>query len=204
MSQNNKQIILVTGGVRSGKSSYAQRLVSQYGDNVRYIATAESKDKEMEKRIILHRQNRPQSWKTVEEPIYLSKLLIAGDSHHPFIENQTTEEVATLIDCITLWTSNLLLQKDEQDKELWETENGRKRVEKMIDDFLNALTSYHYPVIIVTNEVGWGGIEMSTLGRVYQDILGWTNQKIAKTADEVYMVVSGVPIQIKGGLKDDK
>jgi len=201
LSQHDKKIILVTGGIRSGKSSFAQRLVQPYGDHVRYIATAEAKDEEMEKRIGIHRQNRPKSWQTVEEPLHLAKLFYEDESDDS--EKQTNQEVASLIDCITLWTSNLLLQKGEQDEELWETEEGRKKVETMIDDFLHALTVYRYPVIIVTNEVGWGGIEMSALGRVYQDILGWTNQKIANMADEVYLVVSGIPVQLKGGIRND-
>lgn len=201
MSQNDKKIILVTGGIRSGKSSFAQRLVQPYGDHVRYIATAQAKDEEMEKRIVIHRQNRPKSWRTLEEPIHLAKLFYEDRSDD--FDKQMNQEVASLIDCITLWISNILLQKDEQGKELWETEEGQKKVESMIDDFLHALTGHRYPVIIVTNEVGWGGIEMNPLGRVYQDILGWTNQKISNIADEVYMVVSGIPVLLKGGIRND-
>lgn len=197
MTQNdnhdNNQVIFITGGVRSGKSSFAQRLAAESGKPVRYIATAEAKDKEMEKRIQNHRQDRPESWMTVEEPIYLARLF---QWNH--IEENLNPPAISLIDCITLWISNLLLQRDEDKKEYWETNLGLERVNEMVDEFLATIQSYPFPVIIVTNEVGLGGIEMSPLGRVYQDILGWTNQKIARIASEVYFVASGIPLQIKG------
>lgn len=81
-----------------------------------------------------------------------------------------------MIDCITLWTTNLLLQKDNDGKECWESEEGIKFFEAKVDSFVEALKNYNQPVVIVTNEVGWGGIEIYPLGRVYQDMLGFTNQ----------------------------
>lgn len=185
MSHQDKKIILVTGGVRSGKSKLAQELISTIGEEVRYIATAETKDKEMEKRIRLHKQNRPYTWQTIEEPTNLAKYF-------------NTETSVTLIDCVTIWVSNLLLLNDDKGKEYWESDEGLKEVELKIDYFISSLNSYPSSVVLVTNEVGWGGIAMSPLGRVYQDILGWTNQKLASVADEVYFVVSGIPMKIKG------
>lgn len=192
MSHQDHKIILVTGGVRSGKSRYAQELVSKYNKQVRYIATAEAKDEEMENRVQLHRENRSDSWLVVEEPIHIEKLFNMNE------DTFDSEEYVTLVDCITLWTSNLLLQKDEEGKELWEIENGIKVFEEKVDSFISALKLYNKLVVIVTNEVGWGGIQMSSLGRLYQDLLGWTNQKIAAVADDVYMVVSGIPLKVKG------
>lgn len=186
MSHQDKKIILVTGGVRSGKSKFAQELISTIGKEVRYIATAEAKDKEMEKRIRLHKQNRPCTWQTIEEPTNLEKYF-----------NTEIKEI-TLIDCVTIWVSNLLLLNDNKGKEYWESDKGLKEVELKIDYFISSLKSYPCSVVLVTNEVGWGGIAMSPLGRAYQDILGWTNQKLASAADEIYFVVSGIPMKIKG------
>ncbi len=198
MYQKDKKIILVTGGVRSGKSRFAQELAIQYGNQVRYIATAEAKDNEMEKRILLHKKNRPNTWLTIEEPLELAKLFKNrySNNHRDTLFDRNSDEVLTLIDCITIWTSNLLLQESEGN-DVWKTENGLKKVEGIVDDFLISLQNYPYSIIIVTNEVGWGGIAMNSLGRVYQDFLGWTNQKIAAIADEVYLVASGIPIKIK-------
>lgn len=189
LAQDNK-IIIVTGGVRSGKSSFAQKLVLDYDKQVRYIATAEGNDDEMKKRIKHHKEHRPSTWEIVEETINIDEL---------FTNNQdNTEDKITMIDCITLWTTNLLLQKDNDGKECWESEEGIKFFEAKVDSFVEALKNYNQPVVIVTNEVGWGGIEIYPLGRVYQDMLGFTNQKLAAVADEVYLVTCGIPMQIKG------
>lgn len=196
MSHQVKKIILVTGGVRSGKSKFAQELVSTMGKEVRYIATAEAKDKEMEKRIRLHKQNRPYTWQTLEEPINLVKYFNTESIISEM--SQTEIKKITLIDCVTIWISNLLLLNDDKGKEYWESAKGLKEVELKIDYFISSLKNYPSSVVLVTNEVGWGGIAMSPLGRAYQDILGWTNQKLASTADEVYFVVSGIPMKIKG------
>lgn len=197
MSHQVKKIILITGGVRSGKSKFAQELISTMGKEVRYIATAEAKDKEMEKRVNLHKQNRPSTWQTLEEPINLVKYF-NSESRISKMSKETEINEVTLIDCVTIWVSNLLLQNKDKGKEYWESDKGLKEVELQIDYFISSLKNYPNSVVLVTNEVGWGGIAMSPLGRVYQDILGWTNQKLASIADEVYLVVSGIPMIIKG------
>lgn len=190
MSNQKNKIILVTGGVRSGKSSYAQKLVLDSNKQVRYIATAEGNDAEMKKRIKHHKENRPTTWEIVEEPINIDDLFEVTDNYD--------EDKITMVDCITLWTTNLLLQKDADGKEYWETDAGIISFEDKVDSFITALKNYDKPVVLVTNEVGWGGIEITPLGRAYQDMLGFTNQKLAAVADEVYLVVTGIPMQIKG------
>jgi len=194
-----KKIILITGGIRSGKSKFAQELINTIGEGIRYIATAEVKDKEMEKRVQLHKQNRPSAWEILEEPINIEKYFnpeLKVDKTP--IETKTERTAVTLIDCVTIWVANLLLQSEDKGVEYWESDNGLKEVELQINNFISSLISHPSSVVLVTNEVGWGGIAMSPLGRVYQDILGWTNQKLASIADEVYFVVSGIPMKIKG------
>jgi len=191
LSQGEKRIILVTGGIRSGKSRFAQKLVADLSVSVRYIATAEARDEEMKKRVHLHQANRPSSWPTVEEPLNLASLFTSSAI-------QTEQAMVTLIDCITVWVSNMLLQRDISDIEYWESNAGIKEVENNVDQFISAILTYPKSIVIVTNEVGWGGIALSPLGRVYQDILGWTNQKIAAAADEVYFVAAGLPLVLKG------
>jgi len=195
MLKVNRRIVLITGGIRSGKSRFAQQLANSLNKQVLYIATAEAKDKEMEERILLHKQNRPTSWLVEEEPIEIAKLLSLRTALDKNITSSL--DIVVLIDCITIWVSNLLLQKDNNGKEFWQTKQGLKAVEKTIEQFLYQLNKIPYPVIAVTNEVGWGGIEINPLGRKYQDILGWTNQKIAALANEAYFVVAGIPLQIK-------
>ncbi|MFV9510151.1 bifunctional adenosylcobinamide kinase/adenosylcobinamide-phosphate guanylyltransferase [Tepidibacillus sp. LV47] len=189
MSFPQAKIILVTGGVRSGKSSFAQSLASQYERQVRYIATAEAKDEEMRKRILHHQKNRPTNWKVIEEPIWIDQYFAPNE--------KASADTVTLLDCVTVWVSNLLLQKDPMGKEMWESEKGVKKVEEQIERFIHALRETNHKAILVTNEVGFGGIEMNVLGRIYQDLLGWTNQKLAKVADQVYLVVAGIPMLIK-------
>jgi len=188
------KIILITGGVRSGKSSFAQSLASQYERQVRYLATAEAKDEEMRRRIVHHQKNRPTSWNVIEEPIWIDQYFVPNE--------KVSADTVTLLDCVTVWISNLLLQKDSMGKEMWESKQGVKIVEEQIDRFIQTLMKANQPTILVTNEVGFGGIEMNVLGRIYQDLLGWTNQKLAKVADQVYLVVAGIPMLIKDDEKE--
>ncbi|WP_339061496.1 bifunctional adenosylcobinamide kinase/adenosylcobinamide-phosphate guanylyltransferase [Tepidibacillus marianensis] len=189
MSFPQTKIILITGGVRSGKSSFAQSLASHYERQVRYLATAEAKDEEMRRRIVHHQKNRPTSWNVIEEPIWIDQYFAPNE--------KASADTVTLLDCVTVWISNLLLQKDSMGKEMWESKQGVKIVEEQIDRFIQTLMKTNQPTILVTNEVGFGGIEMNVLGRIYQDLLGWTNQKLAKVADQVYLVVAGIPMLIK-------
>jgi len=196
-----KKIILLTGGVRSGKSRYAQELAKEY-QRVRFIATAQSLDEEMEKRIKNHQLNRPKDWLLIEEPLKIKDYFLAERNGSLFEREKRIGGISsydvTILDCITLWISNLLLQPANSGKELWETEEGLKLVEKEVLELVEILRGHPLPVIIVTNEVGLGGVQLSPLGRVYQDILGWTNQQLAFVSDEVYLLLSHIPLKIKG------
>ena len=166
-----KNITLITGGVKSGKSSYAVKLAMQYDKPRIFIATAEAFDDEMQKRINRHKQERGINFKTIEEHIHLSKAL-----------KSSTGSIC-IIDCITVWINNLLYYEKIEEIEL----------------FLDTLKEPPCDVVIVSNEVGMGIIPDNKLSRKYADLLGATNQKIAKTADNVIFMVSGIPLYIKKG-----
>ena len=174
----NPRLIFVTGGARSGKSQFAQDLAhSQKGSTV-FIATAEARDDEMRKRIASHRRARPSGWDTVEEPRHLGQAVQECAGAYDIL----------LIDCLTLWISNLLTNNP-----LPETE-----IEREIQSLVNSCKTESSTVIIVSNEVGMGIVPVDSLTRLYRDIVGRANQDIASEADEVYLVVSGIPVQIKG------
>jgi adenosylcobinamide kinase / adenosylcobinamide-phosphate guanylyltransferase len=170
-------IELILGGARSGKSSLAEDLAIKTGLDVTYIATAQAKDSEMQTRILLHQQRRPSHWQLVEEPIKLSSVLAA----------HAKEGKLLLVDCLTLWLSNNLLQPDWQ--QLWEKE---KR------DMLELLPSLASPIILVGNETGLGVIPMGELSRNFVDENGWLHQDLAKICDRVIFTVAGLPMVLKG------
>ena len=169
------KIIFITGGARSGKSALAQKLANGLSRKVTYIATAQARDKEMELRIKIHRKNRPSHWKTVEREKNITELLvrIAGQSE------------VILLDCLTLLISNLLL-------------SGEKKILKEIKQLVNEVKKAEVTVLIVSNEVGMGLVPPYPLGRAYRDLLGKTNQVLAAEADRVYLLVAGLPMDIKG------
>jgi adenosylcobinamide kinase/adenosylcobinamide-phosphate guanylyltransferase len=169
------RVVLITGGSRSGKSRFAQRLALEWSFPVIYLATASAEDEEMKIRIKKHQQSRPSDWRTIEEKNDLIGVLTS------------LREVSTvIIDCLTLWISNLLFQglKDEEILE------RAQRLKEFIS------TSDHR-VILITNEVGWGIVPASKLGRRFRDLQGMVNQIMAEGADEVYLMVSGLPLKIK-------
>lgn len=166
-------IIFITGGARSGKSEYAVSKAKKTKNKVAFIATCTSDDEEMLKRIELHKKARPKEWETIEEGIDLTNAI--RRSKKPII----------IIDCLTLWIANLMSSKMdvmEKSKELLYTLNKLKKI-----------------IIIVSNEVGLGIVPENKLAREFRDIAGFVNQRIANTADEVYLLVSGIPVKIKGG-----
>lgn len=167
--------ILITGGVRSGKSRFAQELASWGGLPVLYLATASPRDPEMEERIKAHRESRPKDWKTVEEGREVLKVMRDLPDPHTVV-----------LDCITLWISNLL-------------EDGFS--DQGILERAKALASYipgcPHRVILVTNEVGWGVVPAYPLGRRFRDLQGTVNQLLAQVADEVYLMVAGIPLRLK-------
>jgi adenosylcobinamide kinase/adenosylcobinamide-phosphate guanylyltransferase len=177
-------IIFITGGVRSGKSAFAEQLARETSDSVLYVATGVNTDKEMEQRIIAHQERRPASWGLLE---------VAYDVHRSVSSYHVYDVV--LFDCVSTWVSNLLLQVPE---EQWREAQVTQAIYEKVNEWLTHLGNYSGTIIVVSSEVGLGGVAMSRLGRWFQDVLGTINQQIAARADEVYAVLSGIPWKIKG------
>jgi adenosylcobinamide kinase / adenosylcobinamide-phosphate guanylyltransferase len=168
-------ITFILGGARSGKSAYALREASLFGGAKAFIATAEGLDQEMEERIARHKAERGPSWTTFEEPINIKKVL----------ENIRTKYPVVLIDCLTLWVSNLL--------------HGELNVEDEFEDLVAALRDCpDSHIYIISNEVGMGIVPEYALARTYRDRLGILNKMIAAIASTVILMVAGIPLQIKG------
>ncbi|WP_417808999.1 bifunctional adenosylcobinamide kinase/adenosylcobinamide-phosphate guanylyltransferase [Thioclava sp.] len=165
------RILLVTGGARSGKSVLAEERTLMLGSPAHYIATAQAFDGEMAARIATHRDRRGPEWHTHEAPLDLLDALRA------------TDDAPRLVDCLTLWLSNLMLAEMD-----WES-----RARKMIA----ALPDLQQPVVFVTNEVGMGIVPDTPLARAFRDGAGTLNQWIATIADEVILSVSGLPLKVK-------
>ena len=161
-------MILITGVIKSGKSSYALELVQKYPRKA-FIATAEPFDEEMKQRIKKHKQERDSSYDTYEEPLEVASLL-----------PKLTDYDVILVECITTWLSNLLYYE--------------KDIEKYTESFMNNLTGKE---VIITNEVGLGIVPIDPLSRRYTDAIGKLNSKLARKADEVYLMVSSIPVKIK-------
>lgn len=178
------KIILVTGGTRSGKSTFAEQYVTQAGGKVAYIATAQAADEEMRFRVALHRRRRPAAWQTFEAP-YDADRVLAGAV-------QTADQV--LFDCLTIYVSNLLLAMDEQ---LTDREERCRQVLAQIDKLIVRAKSGPATVVFVTNEAGMGIVPNNPLAREYRDIAGLVNQKVAAGADEVYLVICGLAVELK-------
>lgn len=175
------RIVLVTGGARSGKSRFAEQYAASFGDSIAYIATAQVLDAEMQDRVTLHRNQRPAEWQTFEAAVAAEQAI-----------NKAAEFNAIIFDCLTIYTSNLLLNERSVDLEL-----RRHNVLCQIDLVLQAATDNLAPVVFVTNEVGQGIVPDNALSREYRDLAGWVNQKVAAAAAEVYLVVCGVPVELK-------
>jgi len=169
---------LILGGTRSGKSALAQQRAGQSGLAVTYIATARLLDREMAERIIRHRQARPAGWQVVEEPLALAQALQA---------NAATDR-CLLVDCLTLWLSNLLAASEE-----------RLLDEKQaLLETLPALPGY---LILVSNEVGQGIVPVNSLARRFRDEAGWLHQALAHCCDRVTLTVAGLPLTLKDTTK---
>ncbi|HWR40044.1 MAG TPA: bifunctional adenosylcobinamide kinase/adenosylcobinamide-phosphate guanylyltransferase [Patescibacteria group bacterium] len=178
------KVILVTGGARSGKSTFAEQLAAQAAGPVAYIATAQVYDEEMRHRVDLHQERRPAHWQTYEAPYHADTVLeeaLQGPAQ------------AVLFDCLTLYTTNLLLQLAESVSR----EQRAAQILAAIDRLLAAARQGTAPVIFVTNEVGMGIVPENPLAREYRDIAGWVNQRAAVAADQVYLVVCGLATEIK-------
>ena len=165
---------MVTGGQRSGKSVFAENMALDKSPHPTYLATARVFDDEMRKRVKIHQKRRGGHWRNIEVPLSIEALEFSQDE-------------VVLVDCLTFWATNWLFDKNEN-----------------IDEALNALknqiellTDSGVTLIIVTNEIGLGGISPNSLQRKFADLQGMINQYVSSIADEVYMVVSGIPLKIK-------
>ncbi|MEW6189245.1 MAG: bifunctional adenosylcobinamide kinase/adenosylcobinamide-phosphate guanylyltransferase [Actinomycetota bacterium] len=169
------KLILMLGGARSGKSTYAEELAAELGDKVVYLATGRNIDDEMLERIEEHRRRRSSNWKTVEVDSDLAATICEyGD-----------EADVILVDCLTLYVSNLLESQPE------------KTILKSIEDLVENIRDIDSTVIFISNEVGMGIVPPYPLGRIYRDLLGKVNQLIAEASDEVYLLIAGIPWRLK-------
>lgn len=173
-----KRLTLILGGARSGKSSLAESLAQKRGgDAVLFVATAEARDDEMRARIAHHRAVRRAGWTTIESPREIARAL-----------QSTARADVVLLDCATLWASNVLLADENAATETMMRE---------VDELLAWHRASASEMIIVSNEVGMGIVPDNELGRAYRDLLGAVNRKLAEAADEVFYLVAGLPIEIK-------
>lgn len=173
--------IFITGGARSGKSAFAEKLARDLGTSLCYLATAQRLDSEMNERVRRHQERRGTEWTTIEEPIHLSQALARCDGQYQ----------AVLVDCLTLWLSNLLLKYEEA------ADNPEERIQEDVQRLKSTLQGMVTPVILVSNEVGMGIVPENALARMFRDIAGSANQAVATLADEVHLVISGIPLKMK-------
>ncbi len=188
----SRELILLLGGARSGKSRFAEKLAARFGERVLYVATAQARDEEMATRIAVHRRSRPAAWRTVEAPTGVGEAVRAALATHP--------ADVVLLDCLTLLVSNVILDGlwlSEEEFESVDEAAARQRVEFELDKLLRAIQESEVPWIVVSNEVGWGLVPPYPMGRAYRDLLGWVNQCLAAAADRVYLMVAGLPVDVK-------
>lgn len=172
-------ITLVIGGCRSGKSSHALILAdSLAGEKKLFIATSVPTDSEMEERVVKHQQERGPGWETAEIPVEIART----------IDGAAKTAKVILVDCLTLWTSNLMMEGLEL-----------PAIHVKLQELSSSLQLANCPVILVSNEVGAGIVPENRLARKFRDIAGFVNQKIAATADRVIWMVAGIPVNIKPG-----
>jgi adenosylcobinamide kinase/adenosylcobinamide-phosphate guanylyltransferase len=177
--RDRKTVTLVLGGVRSGKSRWGQELAGKF-ERVAYVATAQPRDQEMDEKIRRHREDRPTHWQTLEEPLELARVLTDNGEKFDLI----------LVDCLTVFASNLM--------EAAQTDAAS--MERHLGAFLGALRLVPASVVLVSNEVGSGVVPPYPAGRVYRDALGELNQRVAAIADNVVLMVAGLPLVLKGSL----
>ncbi len=178
------KLVLVLGGSRSGKSEFAESIAGQMGGAVTYIATAAVGDREMADRVKLHRARRPQDWCTVEEEKDVSRVVCNGREGDVF-----------LLDCVTVWITNLILDNQLTEQDLKSGVKERYVMEKVFQ-LADAVENGAH-LILVSNEVGLGLVPEYPLGRLFRDLAGKVNQVLAAKADQVYFVVAGLPLEIK-------
>lgn len=174
MTPGLPMVTLVLGGARSGKSAFAEGLVERASDARLYLATGQAWDGEMRERIASHQARRGPGWETMEAPVDLSRTL----------ESHARADRPVLVDCLTLWVTNLML--------------GEHDIAKAFDGLAATLPGLKGPVVFVSNEVGLGIVPDNALARAFRDHAGRLHQSIASLADEVYFVAAGLPLKMKG------
>lgn len=173
-----KEIVLITGGCRSGKSSYAMSLAESLQTARRcFVATCVPADEEMKARVARHQRDRGGDWETVECPLDIAAV----------IRQKAGEKTLVLVDCLTLWLNNILAETENQEE-----------IEKRIDSLQQAIAGVSGTVIMVTNEVGCGIVPADRTTRLFRDMAGTVNRRMAEAADRVVWMVAGVPVIVKG------
>ena len=177
--------ILITGGARSGKSRFALELVLKLGEPVLFVATAGAGDEEMRQRIEEHQRARPSAWRTLEVTTHVGSQ----------ISQQIGNAQVVIVDCITLLVNNILSQYSPQTSASVVEQEVTSEINELVECINHTKASF----IIVTNEVGTGLVPTNRMSRLYRDLLGKANQLLAQQADEVYLTLAGLPVQIKPG-----
>ena len=167
---------LILGGARSGKSRLAEKLAAESGCAVTYIATSQPLDGEMNERVRHHRERRPEHWALIEEPIELARVL----------RENARADTCLLVDCLTLWLTNLLMLEDQQ------------RLNAERDALLECLADLPGEIVFVSNETGMGVVPLGELTRRYVDEAGWLHQALAERCQRVVLTVAGLPLTLKG------
>jgi adenosylcobinamide kinase/adenosylcobinamide-phosphate guanylyltransferase len=172
-----KESVLVLGGARAGKSAYALQRAQEWEGRLVYLATAEAKDEEMRKKIASHRaKRRSRRWETIEEPLEVVWRLKELDDRIG----------AVVLDCVTVWVANALLNKQQDE------------LENQVAELVEEIPLFPFHFLAVSNEVGLGVVPDTPLGREYRDLLGTVNQRLARTCKEVVFMTAGLPLKVKG------
>jgi adenosylcobinamide kinase/adenosylcobinamide-phosphate guanylyltransferase len=188
VKNGNGGLVLMIGGARSGKSRLAEDRAEKSAGPVAYIATAGVFDDEMAQRVKTHRERRPGEWLTVEERLDLSAALARVPRHY----------AAVIVDCLTLWLANLLLERYEEGMTQAALSVLESDIHIQLEEFCFLARQSPFQTIVVANEVGCGIVPESSLGRVFRDIAGRANQYLASQADCVCLAVAGLPLYVKG------
>src|SRR5512139_1086716 len=174
----SRKVVFITGGARSGKSSFALREASLISGRKVFIATAQPTDNEMKERIERHQRDRGLGWETLEEPLRVSKA----------IEEMSERYDVLILDCLTIWLSNVM----------WSGSDAELEIENLVLSIKRFLGNPSAMLFIVSNEVGMGIVPENEMARKFRDLAGRLNQKVAEVSGEVYWTVSGIPLKIKG------
>ena len=184
-SNRSKRLIFLLGGARSGKSTYAENWAREHGEHVLFVATAQAFDDEMQDRIARHQESRPDNWHTLEAPHH------TGEAIHTALTGKSFDTV--LVDCITLLATNALLALPENADQA----EADAAILAEIDALIAAYHASNATWLVVSNEVGMGVVPPTRLGRFFRDALGRANQRLAGAADEVLLLVAGLPWMLK-------